>query len=278
MFHLQTGVHLHEEEFVGTVGGDDELDGPCAGVVDTARGVTRGRADAGPGRGVQQRRRRLLDHLLVASLQTALAFAEVNDIAMAVGKHLHLDVPGVRHEPLQEQCVVTERRRGLTTRRDQGSRKPRGVVYDAHPLAAAARRGLDEQREPDLGCTVDQVPVGEAGSRDAGDDGNSERSDGVLGGDLVTHRLDGLDRRADEHHARVLQSSGELCVLRKESVAGMHRLRPGSRDRGQHGVDRQVALPGGRRPEADGGVGVFDVPGVGVGVAEHRHRADPHRP
>ncbi len=27
MFHLQPGVHLHEEELVGRVGGHDELDG-----------------------------------------------------------------------------------------------------------------------------------------------------------------------------------------------------------------------------------------------------------
>ena len=52
---LQAGVHLHEEELVGPVGGDDELDGARAGVVDAARGVARGRADPCPGRRVQQR-------------------------------------------------------------------------------------------------------------------------------------------------------------------------------------------------------------------------------
>ncbi len=52
---LQAGVHLHEEELVGPVGGDDELDGARAGVVDAAGGVAGGRADARPGRGVEQR-------------------------------------------------------------------------------------------------------------------------------------------------------------------------------------------------------------------------------
>ena len=52
---LQAGVHLHEEELVGPVGGHDELDGARAGVVDAARGVARGRADPCPGRRVQQR-------------------------------------------------------------------------------------------------------------------------------------------------------------------------------------------------------------------------------
>ena len=107
---LQAGVHLHEEELVGPVGGDDELDGARAGVVHAARGVAGRGADAGPGRGVQQRRRRLLDHLLVAALQAAFALAEVDDVAVAVGEHLHLDVAGAQHESLEEQRVVAERR------------------------------------------------------------------------------------------------------------------------------------------------------------------------
>ena len=52
---LQAGVHLHEEELVGPVRGDDELDGACTGVVDAAGGIAGGRADARPGRGVEQR-------------------------------------------------------------------------------------------------------------------------------------------------------------------------------------------------------------------------------
>ena len=50
VFDLQAGVHLHEEELVGTVGGDDELDGAGAGVVHAARGVAGRGADAGAGR------------------------------------------------------------------------------------------------------------------------------------------------------------------------------------------------------------------------------------
>ena len=55
MLDLQAGVHLHEEELVGPVGGDDELDGARAGVVDAAGGVAGRGADARPGRRVQQR-------------------------------------------------------------------------------------------------------------------------------------------------------------------------------------------------------------------------------
>ena len=116
---LQAGVHLHEEELVGRVGGDDELDGAGAGVVDAARGVARGGADAGAGLGIQQRRRRLLDDLLVAALQAALTLAEVDHAAVRIGENLHLDVPGTLDEPLEEQRVVAERRGRLAPGRGQ---------------------------------------------------------------------------------------------------------------------------------------------------------------
>ena len=49
--------------------------------------LARGSAASMRGRG------RLLHHLLVAALQRAVAFAEVHDIAEAVGDHLQFDVP-----------------------------------------------------------------------------------------------------------------------------------------------------------------------------------------
>ena len=55
MFDLKAGVHLHEEEFIGPVGGHDELDGARTGVVHAARGVTGRRTDAGPGRRIEKR-------------------------------------------------------------------------------------------------------------------------------------------------------------------------------------------------------------------------------
>ena len=55
MLDLQAGVHLHEEKLVGPVRGDDEFDGAGTGVVDAAGGIAGGRADARPGRGVEQR-------------------------------------------------------------------------------------------------------------------------------------------------------------------------------------------------------------------------------
>ena len=152
-----------------------------------------------------------------------------------------------------------------------------GVVHDPHALAAAAGRRLHQDGEADVGGTGDQVVVGQPGPRNAGHHRHPERRHRGLRGDLVAHRLDRRDRRTDEHDARRLQGGGELCVLRKESVAGVDGLRAGAPGGRDDGVDGQVALPGRRGTDADRDVGLGDVAGAGVGVAEHRDRADPHR-
>ena len=100
--------------------------------------------------GVQQRRRRLLDDLLMPALQAALALAEVDDVAVAVGEHLHLDVPRHQHEPLEEQRVVAERRGRLAARGDERGRQVGGPLDHAHALAAATGGRFDEHRIADL--------------------------------------------------------------------------------------------------------------------------------
>ena len=74
----------------------------------------------------------------------------------------------------------------------------------------------------------------------------------------------------------VSQRGGELRVLREESVAGVDRLRAGAPGRRDDGVDVEVALPRGRRSDAHRDIGLGDVARTGVGVAEHRDRADSH--
>ena len=113
MLHLKPGVHFHEEELLGAVGGDDELHRAGSDIVDAAGGIAGCSADPGPGRGVEQRRRRLLDDLLMATLQAALTLAEMKHRTVGVGEHLNLNVPGAQDEPLEEQGVVAECRTGL---------------------------------------------------------------------------------------------------------------------------------------------------------------------
>ena len=113
MLDLQPRVHLEEEE--GAVVGGEELDGAGARVADRPR-----RGDGGgeqrlahPGDALDERRRRFLDHLLVAALDRALPLAERPHRAVLVGHDLHLDVVPGRQVRLAEHRRVAERRRRL---------------------------------------------------------------------------------------------------------------------------------------------------------------------
>ncbi len=161
MLDLQPGVHLHEEELVGPVSRNDELDRAGAGVIDASGGVARRGADPGPRRGIQQRRRRLFDDLLVSPLQAALPLAEVHHIAVGVSQHLNFDVPGAQHETLEKQGVVAERGGRLPAGTDQRGGQVSRSLDHPHPFAAATGRRLDQHRVADLVGGRDQVVVGE---------------------------------------------------------------------------------------------------------------------
>src|SRR3546814_20315696 len=89
MLHLQALVHLHEVEGVAI---DQELDGAGAAVVDRLSGAQGGRAEGVAQRRIEARRRRLLDHLLMASLRRTVSLEEVHGVAVVVAEDLHLDM------------------------------------------------------------------------------------------------------------------------------------------------------------------------------------------
>ena len=248
VLHLQPGVHLHEEELVGVVAVHDELDRARAGVADRARRLDRRGPHRLPLLVGEQRRRRLLDDLLVPALQRALALAEVDHVAVGVGQDLDLDVPRVPDQALDEQGVVAEAAAGLaagaTRSRRRRSRTP---VHLAHALAAAARARLEQHRVADLLDGQRERGVVEARPVRAGHHGHARLRHRLLGADLVAHRLDRRRRRPDEHDPRLLARGGERGVLGEEAVAGVHGLRAGGPGRVDHGRDREVALDAGRR-------------------------------
>ena len=98
MLDLETRVHLEEE--VLALAREEALDGPSRAVPDCSGCIDRYPADDGAKVLVDGRRRRLLDELLMAALNRAVALAKVDDGALPVGEYLHLDVTRVVEIPL----------------------------------------------------------------------------------------------------------------------------------------------------------------------------------
>ena len=193
MLDLQAGVHLHEEDAVGAqafAGIRDEFDRARALVIDCLGGAHGSGADFLARRLVHARRRGFLDHLLVAALEAAIALEQVDDIAVAVAEHLHLDMAG-RGDPLfQQHFIVGEAGLGLASAALQVGLEIGGLVDLAHTLAAAARDRLDQHRIADGVGFLLQPFDRLVGAEIAGRDRHARCHHQCLGGILEPHRLD----------------------------------------------------------------------------------------
>ena len=251
MLDLKPRVHLEEIEIAVLV--DDELD-RAGGVVADGLGQRDGlRAHRRAGLGVDERARRLLDHLLIAALDRAFALAEMDDVAVLVAEHLNLDMARLLDIFLDEHAVVAEARLGLRLRRVEAFLHLFAAIGDAHALAAAAGRRLDHHRIADLVGDLGRL-LGVLDHAEMAGHGRDLRLGGeLLRLDLVAHRLDGLDVRADENDAGLCERAGEGGVLRKEAVAGMDGVGAGLLGGGDDLVDVEIGL-------ARGGAGRYAPP------------------
>src|SRR5262249_55938292 len=86
----------------------------------------------------------------MAALQRAVALVQMNDVAAAIAEHLDFDMARRIDVFLDQHAVVAEG--SLRLAHGAGERSLElGVFIDpAHPLAAAARDRLDEDRVADL--------------------------------------------------------------------------------------------------------------------------------
>jgi len=270
---LDPGVHL-EEEVLAVL--EQALDRARAAVVDGLGRVGGHLADVLAQLGVDGGRRRLLDELLVAALDGAVALAEVDDVAVRVGEHLDLDVARVGEVALEVDGRVGEELLALARGALEGGLQLVLGERDAEALAAPAARGLDRDRVADLvlGDARGRLEVGHGLGR-AGHDRDAGRLHELARAGLGPHRLDRAGRRADEGDALVLQALHERCVLGEEAVAGVDGLGAGLADDTQDAVDVEVALGRRRGAEQVGLGGPLDVQGVAIELRVHGDRRDP---
>jgi hypothetical protein len=78
----------------------------------------------------------------VPALHRAVALAEMDRVALAVGENLDFDVARVFEELLHIDLIVAERRLGLGLGHRHGIAEVRLGVHDAHAAPAAAAEAL----------------------------------------------------------------------------------------------------------------------------------------
>ena len=222
VFHLEAGIHFQEVEVVLVV--EQEFHGAGAGVGAGAGHVHGALAHLGAQGGREHRRGRFLNHFLVAALDAALAFEQVHDVAVFVAQHLDFDVARAGYELLDEHRAVAKGRNGLVDGQLHLLLKFVDVVYDAHALAAAAGRSLDENGKADFlrnafgGRHVGDGLVGAGHQRDV------VGFYGLLGRELVAHHLHGLGAGAHENQPCLAHGAGKSGIFRKKAVAGVNGI------------------------------------------------------
>ena len=220
---LQAGVDLEEREHLG-LRVVEELHRACALVVDgqgeplgrclELRGLLRG----------EQWRGGLLDHLLVAALDRAVADADRPRRTLSVGDDLDLDVPGARDQALEEDHPVAERALGLVAGAlvDVLELFGRGSLPDAAP--AAAGRGLEHHRVADSLRRVERVLERVEPSPAPRCDGDTDLLGDELRPDLVAELSHRRSAGTDEGHAQAVTQVDEEGVLGHEAPAHPHRV------------------------------------------------------
>ena len=256
----------------------DELDRARADIIDRLRRLHRRRANRLAGRGVHPRRGGFLDHFLVAALERAIAFEQMHHVAVGVAEHLHLDMARREDVFLDQHVGVAERGRRLALARDERIGEIGRIIDPPHPLAAAARHRLDQNRIADL-RRLRRQPFGRLIRTEIARRHRHPRRDHpLLGGIFQPHRADAGGVRADPHDPRVDHSLREIGIFRQEAVTGMDRLRTGRLRRGDDLFPHQIAFARRRWPDMHRLVRLPHMQRLGIGVRIDRNRAQAHRP
>src|SRR3984885_347423 len=157
----------------------------------------------------------------MAALHRTFALAEINAMAMLVGKELDLDVAGTFDELFEINLARSEGALGFTLRGLKRSFEFIAMSDRAHAFTAATGRCLEHHRIADLaGHRICLFERGKAPGR-----ARNARHTGLVrrlaGADLRPQGAHGVCGRTDEFDRRLLAGFGEAGVLGEESIAWM---------------------------------------------------------
>ena len=273
MLHLQPGVDLEERD--DAVLSDEELARPGAPVVGLQQDGL-GRTDhLGVLLAGQERSRCLLDQLLVAPLQRAVAGRHDDDVAVVVGQALGLDVSGLVQVALDEALSAAERCDRLT----RGRVEQLGDVFhgarDLHPTATTTEDRLDGDGKAVLLGEGHHFFAARHRVQGAGDHVRIRPGRDVARLDLVAQGVDRLGRRTDPDQPGVEHCLGERGVLGQETIARVYRIRPGLVGDGEQLLLGEVGIRRRRSVERVGLVCDLDVQRVPVLIGVDGNRTDP---
>src|ERR1035437_1848 len=202
----------------------------------------------------------------MSALDRAVAFTHVDGVPETVYRHLDLDVAVVLEELLQVERVVAKAGHGLGAADLECGFQLARRAHEAHALAAAAGRRLEQDRIANPRRLFECVGLVAQHAR-AGDRGQAVGGEDATRGLLRCEALKHFGRGTDECQAVGPDDLGEALVLRKETVTGVDGVTAGD-DRGGDDCGRgEIASLGIGRPDADRFVGQLSGQAFAIGLA-----------
>ena len=200
----------------------------------------------------------------MATLQTAVAFAEMQRLAFPVGQDLEFNMAGAFDVFFDVDDRIGKRALRFRPGRVVALDEAGVVVRHPHPASAAAAGGLDDHGVADFPGDFQRFLLVLDGTVAAGHHGHTRLAHRLAGRDLVSHRADGRAGRADEFDVAVLTNLGEMRVFGEEPVTGVDRLHVAHFGGADNAVDLEIAFLAGSVADADGLVRQLNVERVGI--------------
>src|SRR3989338_5301723 len=273
VFNLYAGVHFHEIEIIVLV--EQEFDGTRIFIANGTASLNAQIADVFALRLGDLRRRCNFDQFLVAALDGAVAFKQVNHVAVAVAQYLHFNMPRVDHAFLQKNFRLAKSLAGFRNHAFEVADEVFVAIATANAAPAAAIGGLEHHRVADFVCQyarlfdIFEVAVAARYARTAGG------CHGVARLDFVAHLADDIRTPTDEFDIAAGANFCQFRILRKEAIARMQRITSG----GNSQIDNVMSIKiAGDRFRADviGFVRFFYVQGMTIGISIDGDRLDAH--
>ena len=224
MLDLQPRVHLQEGN--GAVAAHQKLHRARAHIAGLCTDVMRGPMDALALHVRQERRRRLLHQLLVATLQRTVPRAQHHHMALRIGHHLRFHVARLIQILLHEALAPTEGRGRLAHRRRIQLGHLVHLPGHLQPAATAAERRLDGNGQPMLTCERQHLVNILHRTGCSRHQRCPHRCRNAPCRHLVAQLCNGLGPGTDPHQPGIDHRLRKPGILRQEAIARMYCVGP----------------------------------------------------
>ena len=221
MFHLHTGIHFNEIEMFFILI-HKELYRPCIEVIDILHQLDGGTADIITQLIRKRPGRRHFNHFLMAALDRAVTFKQMNNMSRFITENLHLDVLRIHDTFFHIHLIAAESHFRFRLRAVIRLLQIFHAVHIPHTPSAAAIDRFNHDRETVfLGKSSDLIKAFHS-TVCAGNHGNLRLFRLDTGIYLVTEHDQMFHTRPDENKSFFLTAFRQLRIFRKESVTGMN--------------------------------------------------------